>query len=257
MSSVQTRALFATTSARLRALYALLLTSSFVLTGILTWWVSLSAAEHELRDRLELEMYALRAEVSREEVGPIAKAIAARAERPGSMKYWFVDHTGRVLAGDLPAMNVRDGWSNIDISNSTQGAEGRYHLLILAQTLPDGARLAIGDDLNQGDRVRDTILSALLWIGAVTLGVGLLAGIIATRGLLARMAHLNQTVGRVAEGDLAARVPLNADGPLRPCCIIAAWSTALARRATGMLATTTKVFATTITSGAFTGDIAT
>lgn len=211
MLSARIKALFATTSARLTALYALLLFGSFALTGTLTWWVSISAAEHELRDRITLEMYALRTEAEREGLGPVAEAIAARAERPGSMEYWFVDRTGHVLTGDLPAMmNVADGWATLDFATETDGAEGRDHLLILAATLPDGSRLAIGDDLNQGERVRDAVLAALFWIGAATLVAGVAAGFVATRSMLARMELLNTAVGRVARGDLSARVPSRA-----------------------------------------------
>ena len=187
MSCVRIKALFATTSARLSALYALLLVASFVLTGTLTWWVSMSAADRALRDRITLELRALIAEAQLEGLRPVADAIRARAEQPGSLEYWFVDSTGELLVGDLPVMNVPDGWVSLDLSPVSKGAEGRDQLIILATTLPDGARLAIGDDLSQGERVRDTILSAMVWIGALTLMAGVVAGIVATRRMLARM----------------------------------------------------------------------
>ena len=207
MLCVRIKALFATTSARLSALYALLLVASFVLTGTLTWWVSMSAADRALRDRITLEMRALIAEAKLEGLRPVADAIRARAEQPGSLEYWFVDSTGELLAGDLPVMNVPDGWISLDLSPASKGAEGRDQLIILATTLPDGARLAIGDDLSQGERVRDTILSAMVWIGALTLTAGVAAGVVATRRMLARMDLLNKVITRVTQGELTARVP--------------------------------------------------
>jgi len=208
-SFVRTDALFATTSAKLSLLYAGLLIASFVLAGGLTWIAARSTAERELRERIALEVGALVREANLEGRNAAVAAIAARAERPGSLEYWLIAPDGERLAGDLPAVAVDDGWVRIDLPAGLPGSEGREHLLVLTRRLSDGSRLTVGDDLGRAEAVRDAVLRSLVWIGAGTALVGLLAGILATRNALARISALSSAVGRVAAGDLGARAPVS------------------------------------------------
>jgi signal transduction histidine kinase len=211
---VRISTLLATTSARLSLLYSGLLVASFALAGGLTFIAARTAAERELRERITLEVGALAHEAAVEGRDATVAAIAARAERPGSLEYWLEDASGRQIAGDIAALTFEDGWSRVDLPARLTGSEGREHMLALTRTLGDGSRLTIGDDLSRTEAVRDAVLHALAWVGVATLLVGLVAGVIATRNALARMAAVGASVQRVAAGDLEARAPVRrADNP--------------------------------------------
>lgn len=199
------RSLFASTGTRLSLIYGFLIIGSFGLAIALTWLTARSAAESNLRERIRLEVEAMSAEIRDEGLAATMAAIAVRAERPGALEYYLTDPAGRQLAGDLPPMATGDGWHRVHLPDAAPGAEGREDLLVLSQTLPDGSRLSVGEDLGRTVAVRDAVLRALLWIGAITVLLGLSAGVVATRRSLAQVDALNATLGEVSKGRLEAR----------------------------------------------------
>lgn len=196
---------FASTGIRLSLIYAGLVITSFTLAIALTWLAARSAAESNLRDRIQLEIEAMSAEIRDEGIAAAVAAIEVRAERPGAPEYWLVDPAGRHLAGDLPLLSTPDGWHRIDLPDAAPGAENREELLVLTATMADGSRLSVGDDLRRAEAVRDAVLHALLWIGMATVVLGLSVGMIATRRSLAQVDALSATLCEVAAGRLNAR----------------------------------------------------
>ena len=193
------------TGVRLSLIYGGLVLSSFAVAIALTWLVARSAAESDLRDRIRLEVEAMSAEVRDEGLEATVAAIEGRAERPGALEYFLVGPAGNPLAGDLPLMATADGWHRVRLPAAAPGAENREELLVLTATMADGARLSVGEDLRRTVAVRNAILNALLWIGAVTVLLGLIAGVIATRRSLMQVDALNSTMSEVAAGRLQAR----------------------------------------------------
>jgi signal transduction histidine kinase len=203
---VRTEKLYASTGVRLSFIYSGLLIAAFSVAIALTWIAARSAAESDLRDRIELEGAALEAEILDEGIDAAVAAIAARVERPGALEYWLIDPAGRVLAGDLPAMATPDGWHRVELSDTVDGAENRDELLVLTVALPDGTRLSVGDDLRRAESVRDAVLRSLLWIGLVTVVLGIVVGTFVTRRSLTQMDALTSIMSEVAEGRLDARI---------------------------------------------------
>lgn len=205
---MRTERLFKSTGVRLSFIYSGLLVASFSLAISLTWIAARSAVESDLRDRIALEIEALKAEIRDEGIDAAVAAIAARAERHGAMVYWLYDKSGKVLSGDPAMISTPDGWHYLGILETEAGAEVRNELLVLTASMPDGSRLSVGDDLRRTESVRDAVLRALLWIGTATVALGILAGVIATRRSLKQMDALTSTMHEVANGRLDARVSL-------------------------------------------------
>jgi len=202
---VRTEALLSSTAVRLSLIYAGILILSFLLAGSLTWFIAGAVAERALRERIELEVHALTTEIATEGLGPGVDAIQSRTKRPGAFEYWLTGPSGERLVGDLPLMVLQDGWHMVDFPDTTAGAEGRGSLLILSETMPDGSRLSIGEDLRRAAAVRGIVLRVLAGIGAAAAAAGLMASIVATRNVLSRMAALGATIDQVRAGDLSAR----------------------------------------------------
>jgi len=208
------RSLLASTGTRLSLIYGMLIIGSFGLAIALTWLAARSAAESDLRARIRLEVEAMSAEIREEGLAATVAAIDVRAERPGAMEYYLTDSTGKQLAGDLPSMATSDGWHRIQLPDATPGAEGREGLLVLTETMTDGSRLSVGEDLGRAVAMRDAMLRALLLIGAITVLLGLGAGVVATRRSLAQVDALNATMSAVSKGRLETRFTPRTEVPV-------------------------------------------
>src|SRR5262249_34314257 len=62
-------------------------------------------------------------------------------------------------------------------------------------------------DLSHAERVRATVLYAILWVGGAALLLALLAGTFAARATARRMDAISRTLAAVAAGRLPARAP--------------------------------------------------
>ncbi|MDP3739548.1 MAG: HAMP domain-containing sensor histidine kinase [Hyphomonadaceae bacterium] len=212
MSSARLDRILASTSVRLAAVYAALLVVAFMLAGVGAWAATKSAAENQIRERIQLEMDALQEEMRFEGMPGAIAAIRARAARPGALDYRLVDRQGRPVIGDLKVERPHPGWSFLDLPDDEGAEEGGEDFIVLSSETPDGGLLSIGDDLARAERIRTAVLNALLWVGGGALALALAAGLIAARGALRRMDALSETMTRVGAGELAARAPARSGG---------------------------------------------
>lgn len=203
---------FASTSARLAAIYAALMLIAFLLAGLAVWLATRSAAELQIRERVQSEMSALQQEIRVEGMAAAIAAIRTRMQTPGALEYRLFDENGATLIGDLPVERPALGWSFVDLPDAETMEEGEEDLLVFSEATPSGGVLAIADDLLHAERIRSAVLSAIFWVGALALTLALAAGFLATRGALARMDALSSALTRVGAGDMATRVPERAGG---------------------------------------------
>ncbi len=181
--------------------------AAFVLAGAAAWFATRSAAELQIRERVQSEMSALQQEMQLEGLPAAEAAIRARMETPGALEYVLWDENGSVVVGNLYIDRPSPGWSFVDLPDSATMEEDEEDLLVFAQATPNGGLMAIADDLLHAERVRTAMLSAIFWVGAMALLLALGAGFLAARGALVRMDALSNALARVGAGDTSARVP--------------------------------------------------
>lgn len=189
------------------ATYAALMLAAFVLAGAAAWFVTRSAAELQIRERVQSEMSALQQEMQVEGMAAAEAAIRTRMQTPGALEYVLWDQSGRVVAGNLSIDRPTPGWTFVDLPDLATAEEGEEDLLVFAQATPNGGVLAIADDLLHAERVRSAMLSAIIWVGVLALVLALGAGFLAVRGALVRMDALSSALARVGAGDTSVRVP--------------------------------------------------
>lgn len=189
------------------ATYAALMLAAFVLAGAAAWFVTRSAAELQIRERVQSEMSALQQEMQVEGMAAAEAAIRTRMQTPGALEYVLWDQSGRVVAGNLSIDRPTPGWTFVDLPDLATAEEGEEDLLVFAQATPNGGVLAIADDLLHAERVRSAMLSAIIWVGVLALVLALGAGFLAVRGALVRMDALSSALARVGAGDTSMRVP--------------------------------------------------
>jgi len=211
MSSARNDRLRSSTSCRLSAIYAGLLVLAFVAAAIVSWYATQSAAEAQVRIRIQLEMTALQAEFRAEGMPAAIAAIKSRQESPGALEYHLTDAAGRTIVGDPQISVATTGWRLSMLHDRRSGEDEFEEFLLLTAITPDGNVLTIGDDLDQAKRVRDAVLEALLGVAAATLLVVLGAGVLLAQRSAKRMRALSDAMDRVGRGDFSARAPERGD----------------------------------------------
>lgn len=201
---------FSSTSFRLSAAFAALLIAAFVAAGLGVWGATRSIAERQTREHVLAEMQSIRQEIAVEGLPAGIAAIDNRAARPGALEYRLTSPGGEVLAGNLATPDLRLGWQFVDLPYRQGLRHGQDDLIILSERLPDGAVLAIGDDLERGESVRIAVLETLFWIGGLSAAIAIALGLWITRHTLHRMDMLSATLAAVAGGDLTARTAARA-----------------------------------------------
>lgn len=171
------------------------------------WLATKSAAEREVRERVQLEMNSLQREIGAEGMPAAIAAIQTRLESPGALEYRLVDKAGTPLVGNLTVANPTLGWATIRIRETHEEEQQAEDFLVLTATTPDGALLTIGDDLDKAEGVRASVLNALLWVAIPTLVLVIGGGVFLALGSARRMRTLSDAMTEVGRGNLAARAP--------------------------------------------------
>lgn len=127
----------------------------------------------------------------------------ARASDPDRQLLSFVDASGASFGNFEPA-NPWLGLRTVVLDEATTGRDGTF--LALAQPL-HGGRLVVGLGGEQLGDLRETFLNVLLLSLLPTVALGLAGGLLLARRQGRRVEAISATLGRLAAGDLAARVP--------------------------------------------------
>lgn len=213
MSSARLDRFFRASSFRLAAIFALLLIGAFLAAGAGAWVVTQSVAEHQIHERVQLEMNSLQSEFQLEGADAALNAIRTRTDSPGALEYRVTDSSGRLLAGNLPSFSATPGWQVINLPDPNPHEYQRIdRYIILTAPAPGGLRVSIGDDLDRAEDVRVAVLGAISWIGIAALLLSVLAGAAATFRGFRRIDALSNTMQRVSAGDLSARTQVGKGG---------------------------------------------
>jgi signal transduction histidine kinase len=198
-------------SFRLALMFTLFIVTTLVLAGGVGFGL-MHAQLTSRQDARVMEMFrslelAMTAGDQRDLVEAVTSRIAASPDLASI--YLLKDRAGHVLASNLHGIDPKVGWSTVaaDIAGVTTnypyrvftGTSGTY-------TLSVGLTDADLDDL------REIMAGALGWSALVALIVALGIGAILAARMDKRLAAVDQTMNRVAHGDLTARLALSGRG---------------------------------------------
>jgi signal transduction histidine kinase len=121
------------------------------------------------------------------------------------------------LAGNLQTWPttapVAAGWTDFTLP-ALPGAEDpeAVHIRAKTATLPNGLHLLAGQDMDDVDDVKEIHRHYLGWGLALTLGLGLVAGIAMSLRMVRRVEAINRTSRQIMLGDFLQRVPVQGTG---------------------------------------------
>lgn len=203
---------FRTASFRLAALYVLLFIVSVLVLGAVAFWTTRSAIEQQVRARIEAEATFLGREFRDSGLAGLLAAVRRRQHGVGQLDYLVQSAGGERLAGNLPPVASAEGWTTLDIPGGENDSGASEKALALIVRLPGGGVLAVADDLDRVSDAEEATLTALAWIVAAAVLLGIGGGLLLSRGFLRRVDTISRTAEAIIGGDLARRIPLRGAG---------------------------------------------
>ena len=140
----------------------------------------------------------------------LADTVRRMAQTAAGISYLLQDRSGRVVAGNLPAMSPRQGL--ILLSNRPAAGMPKLHLrgrgVILAQGSDDGFYLFVAVSDAELGEMQAVIARGFLAGLCATIAFAVLSGLATSAGLLQRIEAISRTSREIMEGDLHRRIAL-------------------------------------------------
>lgn len=203
--------LFRSSPFRLALAFALLFVFAFVLSGFVTF----ELIKKELNARYDNRTHETFRIISQtyvdSDIQDLIDAtkihIAATSERRSIFLLQAAD--GSVLAGNIPVLPIPDGWS--ERSGSDFGIGGDHMYRIYAGRVGPN-RLVIGTSNDETGELQEIVVASFAWASIVVIAFALGGGVLIASRARRRLDAVRDTMGRVAHGELAARIPLLGKG---------------------------------------------
>lgn len=141
----------------------------------------------------------------------LIEAFTARitASADNSTIYLLKDAAGRVLAGNMPDVWVKPGWSTVEAASF--GVTTDYPYRVFAGTM-SGQPVVVGLTNADLDDLAEIVLGAFGWSALFALIAALGAGAAVATRIHDRLTMAEATLTLVAKGDLTARLPITGRG---------------------------------------------
>ena len=198
--------LLRTASFRLAAAYTLLFAVSVAALGAFVLVTTRSALEQQMTSRLETEMSDLESEFRSAGIGRLIAVVRERGHGARALDYLVQDPTDRRIAGDLPPIGDRTGWTEV-VSDGSGEHGDRERVRVLAKRLPDGTLLAVGEDAGRIEEATEAIANALWAALGLTVLLGIAGGLVLSAGFLRRIDMIVRTADAIVDGHLEQRIP--------------------------------------------------
>jgi signal transduction histidine kinase len=209
---------FNTNAFRLAALYFALFAAS-VLTLFAFFYLSTAGfIERQIEATVGAEIRGLQEQYEQLGLAGLIELVRERSlnERVDNMIYVMTDPFLHELAGNLSGWPrrttpVKPGWITFPFEvNTPNGTE--THTALGTQLILGGDRLLVARDLHDATAFRQRVLSTIAWAALISLGLGILGGLLMTRQMLRRVESVADTTRQIIHGDLAQRIPLSGSG---------------------------------------------
>lgn len=202
-------------SFRLLLLYlSLFALSASALLGVV-YWATAGFMEREAKATIEAEIQGLAEHYRTDELTGLLDTIQSRLDRnPTSASiYLLTDAFRNPILGNInhlpEALAESSGWVELSLSREQVMDDTPHHALAQVFIIKNRFYLLVGRDVEVLHRTKRMIQDAMVLGLGVTLLMGLIGGLIFSRGVLSRIDRINQTCRHIVQGDLSDRVPVH------------------------------------------------
>ena len=210
------RQLFRTATFRLAVLYLVLFVASVSALFGFVYWTTADFTTRQTDATIEAEITGLAEEYRQHGLIGLRRLVQERSRGQRFSLYLLTRSDRRPIGGNLDAWprtpSVPGGWLDFTYERSVaSGFEVREararHLL-----LRGGFHLLVGRDVHERWVIVGMVRDSLLWAVALTVGLGLIGGVVMSRNMLGRIQAINQTSREIMTGDLSRRIPVAGSG---------------------------------------------
>ena len=209
---------FNTNAFRLAALYFALFAGSVLALFAFFYLSTAGFIETQIEQTVGAEIRGLQEQYEQLGEGGLVALVRERSlnERVDNMIYIMTDPFLHEIAGNLSAWPrrttpVKPGWITFPFDVHTpNGTE--VHTALGTQLIVGGDRLLVARDLRDATAFRQHVLSTIAWAALISLGLGIIGGLLMTRQMLRRVETVANTTRHIIDGDLAQRIPLTGSG---------------------------------------------
>lgn len=163
---------------------------------------------------VQAEIQGLAEQYRQQGMGRLVEIVALRSRLAGGPAgiYLLTDPQQRPLAGNLDRWpnptEDEEGWIRFRVDHGDSGFEARGRQFVL----PGSFRLIVARVTTDREQLREAMLQALVAALAVTVGLGVVGGLLLSRSLLRRVEAVAGTSRRIMQGQLSERVPVTGSG---------------------------------------------
>ena len=203
--------LFLTTTFRLALIYlGLFLILVLFLLGFVYWTTS-GVADRQIDDTIEAEITGLAEQYRLRGLGGLSDVVAERSRNQRYSLYLLTGPGGFALAGNLnawpEAKTDPNGWFDFAYRRTVAGDVETHNARARHLKLGSDFDLLVGRDVEERRRIDQVLRASIAWAVALTLGLGLLGGIVFSRNVLRRIEAITRASRDIMEGDLRRRLP--------------------------------------------------
>lgn len=213
IACVRPARLLRTATFRFALAYAGLFGGSVAVLFLIIYWTINGYVTSQLRTTIYAEATALIEEARDNDLKHVQLAIEQLlqgADRTGSY-YLLQDAGDRRLAGNLPVARPLLGWQLLPVPDTAADEDNENDPVLGFGTLiGGGVYLFVGQDTHDVTELRELVIRAFGWAGAVTIVLALGGGLVMSWGFSRRIEAINATAQAIIEGDLDGRVPVSA-----------------------------------------------
>lgn len=193
---------------RFALLHTLVFVVSVACVGLTAEVLVTRALKIQAGQRVEGEVAELLSEFEQYGSEAFRKLIDAQtASGESRLHYAVVGADGQRIAGEqlvaraAASVSLADGprLSEVHLSSSDS-------FLLTKRLLADGTQLAVADDLHSVEDVEDVVSNAFAIVLAISVALGLVAGLLLTGGLLHRLNAVTRTAEAIIAGDMSRRI---------------------------------------------------
>ncbi|GGD93243.1 two-component sensor histidine kinase [Aureimonas endophytica] len=210
------RSLMRMTAVRLSAVYLGLFAVFAVVLVVYVTASATSLLQSQSREAIGDEIADLGTIYRSSGIVGLVRAIEKRANQPGASLYLVTDPTGRILAGNVEALEPgtldRSGFTEEAFAYmrfSDENASSLHRAVAEIVSLPNGMRVLVGRDQTEQERFRALVRRALI-LALALMGIGaLFAWLFVGRRALQRLDRMSAASARILAGDLGERLPVS------------------------------------------------
>ena len=210
-----------TTAFKLSAIYIAVFTVFAVAFVLYISYSANALLTDQVRATIAAELRGLAEQGRSGGIAAIFRTIEERSHQPGASLYLITDVNGRILTGNVialePGVLDREGWTerpfryarfgdDVDVIKDPETAPRALARIIVVDS---GMRILVGRDLGEPQRFREIVRRALITALAFMAAGGFLIWFFVGRRALQRIDRVSEASDRIVAGDLSGRLPVS------------------------------------------------